>query len=139
MATYDNRRGMGRSLTGEDEACSSFASIDLEHQKEIEGKDEKIQFLEANLRRVQDQLERVNDEKPANLTQLNRRIAQAENEAAEYKQAGETATKELRNAMLHNNQLSSERDQLLAELDRRGESNDQVNTFKVLFVQKNSD
>ena len=120
-ANYDNRRGMGRSLTGEDEACSSFASIDLEHQREIEGRDEKIQFLEANLRRTQDQLERLSDEKPANITQLNNRIANAEAQAAEYKQREEHAASELRNALIHNNQLTSERDQLLSELDRRGE------------------
>ena len=112
---------MGRSLTGEDEACSSFASIDLEHQREIEGRDEKIQFLEANLRRTQDQLERLSDEKPANITQLNNRIAAAEQQAAEYKQREEHAASELRNALIHNNQLTSERDQLLSELDRRGE------------------
>ena len=176
IATYDNRRGMGRSLMGEDEgkrdsflwlclkmglpernvwnkyilryesahfqrfvwhanphhkACSSFASIDLEHQRELEGKDEKIQFLEANLRRTQDQLERLNDEKPANEIHLNRRIAEAETLAAEFKQTEEAATRELRNAMLQNNQLSSERDQLLVELDRRnGASSDVVDELR---------
>ena len=72
---------MGRSLVGDDEFSSS---IDLEHQKQIDGKDESIRFLETNLRRLQDQVENGNQESRLQAEcNFEAEIQRAKNEALE--------------------------------------------------------
>ena len=107
---------MGRSLVGDDEYSSS---IDLEHQKQMDGKDERIRFLEANLRRLQDQVENGNSQaesKQKNKSEmLEIEIKRAKNEALEI-------DARLKKKMIENDQLKTERDNLLNEVNARNSS-----------------
>ena len=108
IAAYDNRRGMGRSLVGDDEYASS---IDLEHQRIMDGKDERIRFLETNLRRLQDQVE---NQPQVNSADFEAKLKESEALIGQYKMRNEEVEKALQISRSQCSKLQNEKDQMIS-------------------------
>ena len=109
IAAYDNRRGMGRSLVGDDEYSSS---IDLEHQRIVDGKDERIRFLETNLRRLQDQVE--NQGQPTQNSDFEAKLKESEALIGQYKMRNEEVEKALQISRSECSKLQNEKNQMIS-------------------------